>query len=47
MHPVKETENEPSTPKPQLVEFPALVYTIMSALVLIGAALLILAFLRW
>jgi len=47
VHPAKETENEPSTTKPQLVEFPVRVYSILSVLVLIGAALLILAFLRW
>jgi hypothetical protein len=46
-HPAKDTKNEPSTPKPQLVEFPVQVYSILSTLVLIGAALLILAFLRW
>ena len=46
LHPSNETEDELTATKPQVVEFPARVYSLLSALVAIGAALLVLTFLR-
>jgi hypothetical protein len=46
LHPAKEAENELTPPKPQVVELPARVYSMLSALLAIAAALLVLTFLR-
>jgi hypothetical protein len=46
LHPAKKTDDELTAPKPQVVELPARVYSMLSALVAIGAALLVLTFLR-
>jgi hypothetical protein len=46
LHAAKETDDEPTTPKPQVVELPARVYSMLSVLIAIGAALLVLTFLR-
>jgi hypothetical protein len=42
----KTKDDEATAPKPQLVELPARVYSMLSALLAIAAALLVLTFLR-
>ena len=46
IHPANKTKDEVTEVKPQLVELPARVYSMLSALLAIAAALLVLTFLR-
>jgi len=48
LRPAKETEDDLTAPKPQVIELPARIYSMLSALVAIGAVLLVLTFvLAW